>query len=155
MQEMRIRFSVQFSHSAMSDSSWPHGLQHTRLPCPSPTSRACLRVYVHRVGDAIQPSHTLSSPSPPAFNLSQPASGSFPMSQFFESGGQNIGASASAWVFPMNIKDWFPLGLAGLISLQSKELWRVFSDTTVEKHQFFGAHFSVSSFFFLTYESLQ
>ena len=73
-----------------------------------------------------------------------PASGSFPMSQFFTSGGQSIGVSASASVLPMNIQDWFPLGLTGLVSLQSKGLSRVFSNTTVQKHQFFGAHFLYS-----------
>ena len=94
----------------------------------------------HWVGDAIQPSHPLLSPSP-AFSL--PASGSFPMSQFFSSGGQSIGALAS--VLPMNIQDWFPLGWTGLISLQSKGLWRVFSNTTVQKHQFFSAQLSLWS----------
>ena len=96
------------------------------------------QTHVHHIGDAIQPSHPLSSLSPPSFNLSQPASGSFPMSQFFASGGQSIGVSASASVLPMNIQNWFPLGLTGLISLQSKGLSRVFSNTTVQKHQFFG-----------------
>ena len=80
---------------------------------------------------------------PPAFNL--PASGSFPLSQFFTSGGQSIGASASTSVLPVNIQDWFPLGLSGLISLQSKGLSRVFSDTTVPKHQFFSTQFSLWS----------
>ena len=86
---------------------------------------------VHRVSYAIQPSHPLLSPSPPAFNLSQ-QQGLF---QFFTSGGQSIGASSSASVLPMNIQDWFPLGLTGLISLQSKGLSRTFSNTTVQKHQ--------------------
>ena len=95
------------------------------------------QTHVHWVGDAIQPSHPLSSPSPPAFQ-SFPASGSFPMSQFFTSGGQSIGASASASVLPMNIQDWFPLGWTGWISLLSKGLSRVFSNTTVQKHQFFS-----------------
>ena len=90
------------------------------------------QTHFHQVGDATQPSHPLSSPSPPAFNLSQ--NQSFPMSQFFASGGQIIGASASASVLPMNIQDWFPLGWAGWISLQSKELSRVFSNTTVPKY---------------------
>ena len=84
---------------------------------------------VHRVSDAIQPSHPLSSPSPPVFNLS-PASESFPMSQFFASSGQSIGASISASVLPMNIQDWFPLGLTGLISLLPNGLSKVFSSTT-------------------------
>ena len=96
---------------------------------------------VHCIGEAIQPSHPLASPSPPAF----PTSGSLPMSRFFTSGGQSIGVSASASVFPMNIQDWFPLGLTGLISLQSKGLSRVFSNTTVQKHQFFGAQLSLWS----------
>ena len=92
------------------------------------------QTHVHWVGDTIQPSHPLSFPSPPAFNLA-PASGSFPISQFFASGGQSIGASASASVLLMNIQDWLPLGLTSLISLQSKGLSRVFSNTTVQKHQ--------------------
>ena len=92
----------QFSCSVVSDSLQPHGLQHARLPCPSSTPGACSN-YVHCVSDAIQPSHPLSSPSPPSFNLS--ASGSFPVSQFFTSGGQNTGISASASVLPMNIQD--------------------------------------------------
>ena len=96
------------------------------------------QTHVHQVSDAIQPSHPLSPPSPPAFNLSQ-TSESFPMSWFFTSGGQSIGASASAIVLPMNTKDWFPLGLTGLTSLQSRGLSRVFSSTAVRKHQFFGA----------------
>ena len=86
---------------------------------------------VHRVSYAIQPSHPLSSPSPPTFNLSQHQR----LFQFFTSGGQSIGVSASASVLPMNIQDWFPLGLTGLISLQSKGLSRIFSNTTVQKHQ--------------------
>ena len=100
-----------------------------------------LQTHVHQVSDAIQPSHSLSSPSPPALNLSQHQS--FPMSQFFTSGGQSIGVSASAPVLPMNIQDWFPLGRTGWISLQSKGLSRVFSNTTVQKHQFFGAQLSL------------
>ena len=100
------------------------------------------QTHVHWVGDAIQPSHPLLSPSPPAFNLSQP-SGSFPVSQFFASGGQSIGAPALVSVLPMNFQDWFPLGLTGLISLQSKGLSRVFSNTTVKKHQFFGKKLSL------------
>ena len=94
------------------------------------------QIHVHQVGDAIQPSHPLSSP--PAFNLSH-HQGLFKWVYFFASGGQSIGASASASVLSMNIQDWFPLGLTGLISLLSKGLSRVFSNTTVQKHQFFGA----------------
>ena len=92
---------------------------------------------VYWVGDAIQPFHPLSYPSLPAFSLS--TSGSFPMSQLFPSGGQSIGAWLSASVLPMNIQGWFPLGLTGWISLQSKGLSRVFSNTMVQKHQFFSA----------------
>ena len=98
------------------------------------------QTHVHWDCDAIQPSHPLSSPSPPVFNLSQHQS--LPVSWVFISSGQGIGASASASVLPMNIQDWLPLGLTGLISLQSKGLWKVFSSTTVRRHQFFGAqHF--------------
>ena len=103
------------------------------------------QTHVHRVGDAIQPSHPLLSPSPLAFSF--PASGSFQMSQFFTSGGQRIGASASASVLLMNIRDWFPLGWNGWISLQSKELSRVFSNATDQKHQFFGSQLSSQSNF--------
>ena len=91
------------------------------------------QTHVHCISDAIQLSHPPSSPSPPAFNLSK--SGSFQMSQLFSSGGQSIGVSASTSVLPMNIQDWFPLGWTGWISLQSKGLSRVFSSTTVQKHQ--------------------
>ena len=97
------------------------------------------KIHVHRVGDAIQPAHPLLSPCLQSF----PTSGSFPMSQLFASGGQITGASAS--VLPMNIQDWFPLGLTGLISFQSMGLSRVFSNTTVQKHQFFGAQPSLCS----------
>ena len=132
---------VQFSCSVVSDSLWPHGLHHPRLPCPSLTSGAysnsCpLSRWCHPT--------TSSSVTPFSSHLqSFPASGDFPVSQFFASGGQSIGVSASTSVFPMNIQDWFPLGLTGLISLQSKGLSRVFSNTTVQKHQFFGAQLSL------------
>jgi len=99
------------------------------------------QIHVHWVGDAIQPSHPLLSPSPPAFNLSQHQS--LQMSQFFTSGGQSFGVSASASVVPMNIQDWFPLGLTGLISLQSKGLSRVLSNTTGQRHQFFSVQLSL------------
>ena len=102
------------------------------------------QTHVHWVGDAIQPSHTLSSPSPPAFNLS-PASGSFPMSQFFTSSGQIFGVSASTSVLLRNIQDWFPSRLTGFISLQYRGLSRVFSNTTVQKHWFFIAQLSLWS----------
>ena len=93
------------------------------------------QTHVHRVSDATQLSYSLSSPSPPALNLSQ-ASGSFPMSQFFPSGGQSSAASAS--VLPVNIQDWFPLELTGFISVLSKGFSSVFSSTTIWKRQFFG-----------------
>ena len=102
------------------------------------------QTYVHWVGDAIQPSHPLSSSSPPAFQ-SFPASGSFQISQFFTSGDQRIGVSALAAVLSMNIQDWFPLGWTAWISLQSKVLSRVFSKTTVQKHHFFCAQLSLQS----------
>ena len=100
--------------------------------------RELAQIHVQRVGDAIQPSH----PVVPFSSCLQsfPASESFPVNQFFASGGQRLGVSASASVLPMNIQDWFPLGLTGLISLQSKGLSRVFSNTTVQKHQFFSTH---------------
>ena len=101
------------------------------------------QTHVHRVGDAIQPSHPLSSPSPPAPNPSQHQS--FPMSKLFAWGGQSIGVSALASVLPKNTQDWSPLGWTGWISLQSKGLSRVFSNTRVQKHQFFGAQLSSQS----------
>ena len=126
--------SVQFSHSVLSDSLQPHGLQHARLPCLSPIPKACSNScpsswWCHP---------TISSSVIPFSSCTQsfPASGSFPMSQLFTSGSQSIGASAS--VLPVNIQGWFPLGLTGLISLNSKGLSRVFSKTTVQKHQFFS-----------------
>ena len=127
--------SVQFSHSVMSDSLQPHELQHARPPCPPPTPKVYPN-HVHWVSDTIQPSHPLLSPSPPA-------SGSFQMSQLFSSCGQSIGVSASASVLPMNTQDWSPLGWTGWISLQSKGLSRVFSNTTVQKHQFFSTQLSL------------
>ena len=103
------------------------------------------QTHVHQVGDAIQPSHSLSSPSPPSFNVSLQSfpNQSFPMSQFFTLRGQSIGVSASASVLPMNIQYWFPLVWTGWISLQSKGLSRVFSSTTVQMHQFFGSQLSL------------
>ena len=111
------------------------------------------QTHVHWVGDAIQPSHPLSSPSPPTFSLSlnMQASGSFQISQFFASGGQSIGVLASTSVLPKNIRDWFPLGWTVWILL-SKRLSRVFSNTCwrplfniVQKHQFFSPQFSLES----------
>ena len=133
--------SVQFSHSVMSDSFWPHGLQHSRLPCPSPTPRA----YSNSCPSSQWCHPTISSSIVPFSSCPQffPASGSFPMSQFFASGGQSIRVSASASVLLMNIQDWFPLGFTGFMSLQSKGLSRVFSNTTVQKHQFFGTQLSL------------
>ena len=126
--------SVQVSHSVVSLPL--HGLQLTRLPCPSPTPGACSNSC-----PSSQWCHpTISSSVVPFFSrfLSFPASESFQMSQLFTSGGQSIGASASASVLPMNTQGWFPLRWTGLISLQSKGLSRVFSNTVVWKHQFFG-----------------
>ena len=132
--------SVQFSCSVVSDPLQPHGLQHARPPCPSPTPR----VYSNSSPLSWWCPPTISSSIVPFSCLqSFPASGSFQMSQFFTSGGQSIGVSASASVLPMNIQDWFPLGWTGWISLQSKGLSRVFSNTTVQKHQFFSAQLSL------------
>ena len=128
--------SVQFSRSVVSNSLWPHELQHARPLCPSPTPR----VYSNSC-PLSQWYHPTTSFSVIPFSSclqSFPASGSFQMSQFFVSGGQSIGVSASASVLPMNIQDWFPLGWTGWISLQSKGLSRIFSNTTVQKHQFFS-----------------
>ena len=128
------KFIFQFSQSVMSDSLWFHGLQHARFPCPSPTPRACSNScpsswWYHP---------TISSSAVPFSSCLQsfPASGFFfffPMSQFFPSCGQSIGASASTSVLPMNIQDWFPFALTGWISLQSKGLSRTFSNNTVLK----------------------
>ena len=120
----------------MSDSLQPHGLQHARPPCPSPMPR----VYSNSCSSSQWCHPTfLSSVVPFSSHLqSFPESGSFQMSWFFPSGGQSIGVSASASVLPMNIQDWFPLGLTDWISLKSNRLWRVFSNTTVQKHQFFS-----------------
>ena len=134
--------SVQFSSVAQScpilcepmNRDMPGLPVHHQLPESTQTQ-------VHRVGDAIQPSHPLSSPLPPALNLPE-HQGLFPMSQFFASGGQSIGVSASASVLPMNTQDSSPLGWTGWISLQSKGLSGVFSNTTVQKHQFFRAQLS-------------
>ena len=119
----------------------PHGLQHARLPCPSPVPRA----YSNSCLSSQWCHPTTSSSVNPFSSCLQffPASGSFSLSQFFAAGGQSIEVSASASVLPMNIQDWFPLGLTGLISLQSKGLPRVFSNTTVQRHQFFGTQLSL------------
>ena len=130
------RMLLLFSYSVMSNSLPLHGLQHTRLPRSSPSPRACSNSC-----SLSQWCHPTISPSVAPFCCPQslPASGSFLMSRLFTSGGQSIGASASASVLPTNIQDWIPLGLTGWISLQSKGLSRVFSNTTVQKHQFFDA----------------
>ena len=129
--------SVQFSRSVMSDSLQPHGLQHARLPCPSPTSV----VYSDSWPLSWWCHPTISSSVVPFSSHLQsfPVTGSFQMSQSFASDGQSIAVSASASVLPMNIQDWSPLGWTGWISLQSKGLSRVFSNTTVQKHQFFDS----------------
>ena len=133
--------SVQFSHSVLSDNLQSHGLQHTSLPCLSPTPGA----YSNSCPSSRWCHPTISSSFVPFFSDLQsfPESGSFQFSQFYASGGQIIGASASASVFLMNIQDWFPLGWTGWISLQSKGLSRVFSNITVQKHQFFSAQFYI------------
>ena len=125
-----------FSRSVTSDSLRPPGLQHARLPCPSPTPGACSNSGP--LGQWCHP--TISSSIVPFSSCLQsfPASGSFPICQFFKSDGQSTGASASASVLPMNIQYWFPLGWTGFISLQSREISRVFSSTIVLKHEFFG-----------------
>ena len=137
--------SVQFICSVVSDSLQPRESQHTRPPCLSPTPRvhpnSCpLSQSCH---PAISSSVIPFSSCPQSF----PASGSFPMSQLFAWGGQSIGVSASASILPMNTQVWSPLGWTGWISLQSKGLTRVFSSTTVQKHQFFGAQLSSQSYF--------
>ena len=133
--------SVHFSHSATSNSLQPHELQHTRLPCPSPTPKA----YSNSCPSSLWCHPTISSSVVPFSSHLQyfPASGSFHMRQFLASGGQSIGVSASASVLPRNIQDWFPLGWTGWIPLQSKGLSRVFSNTTVQKHQFFSTQLSL------------
>ena len=133
--------AFQFSDTVMSDSFRPLGLQHTSIPCPSPTPRVYsnsgpLRWWCHPI--------ILSSVVPfSSCFQSFPASGSFLVSQLFSSGGQSIRVSASGSVLPMNIQDWFPLWWTDWISLQSKGLSRVFSYTTVQKHQFFGFQLSL------------
>ena len=132
-----------FSHQVMFDSSRSHGLQHARPPCPSLSPGVCpsscpLHWWCH---PTISSYVTFFSFCLPSF----PASGSFPMSQMFTSGSLSIGVSASASVLPMTIQGWFPLGLTGLVLLQSKCLSRVFSSTTVWKHQFFTALLSLWS----------
>ena len=133
--------TVQFSHSVMSSSFRTHGLQHARPPCPSATPR----VYWNSCPFSRWCHPTISSSVNPFFSRLQPfpVSGFFPMSQLFTSGGQSIGVLASTSDLPMNTQDWFPLGWTGWISLQSKGLSRVFSNTTVQNHQLFGAQLSL------------
>ena len=132
---------MQFSRSVVSDSLRPRGLQNAKFPCPSPTPRT----YSNSCLSSRWCHPTISCSVIPFSSRLQsfPASGSFPRSQFFASGGQSIGISALASAFPMNIQDWFPLGWTGLISLQSKGLARVFSNTIVQKHQFFSTQLSL------------
>ena len=127
----------QFNRSVMSDSFRPHGLQHARPTCPSPNPR----VYSNSCPWSQWCHPTISSSVVPFSSRFQsfPALRSFPMGQFFAADGQNIGASASTSVLPVNIQDWFPLGWTGWISLQSKRFSRISSNTTVQNHQFFGA----------------
>ena len=133
--------SVQFNCSVVSDSLQPHESQHARPPCSSPI------LGVHSDSrSSRQWCHPVISSSVVPFSSclqSLPESGSFPVSQFFASGGQSIGVSASASVLPMNVQDWFPLGWTDWISLQSKGLSGAFSNTTVQKHQFFGFQLSL------------
>ena len=133
--------SVQFSRSVVSNSLHPHELQHARPPCSSPTPR----VYSNPCPSSRWCHPAILSSVTPFSSCPQcvPASGSFPMSQLFASGDQTIGVLASASVLPMNTQDWSPLGWTGWISLQSKGLSRVFSNTTVQKHHFFGTWLSL------------
>ena len=135
--------SVQFSHSVVSNSLQLHEPQHARPPCLSPT----FRVYANSCPLSWWCYLTISSSVVPFSSClgSFPTSGSSPMSQLFTSGGQNIGVSASPSVLPMNTQDWSPLGWTDWISLQSKGLSRVFSNTTVQKHQFFSTQLSSQS----------
>ena len=137
----KMDYSVQFSCWDMSNSLPPHKPQHSRPPCPSPTAGVHPKPSpLSRWGHPIISSSVVPFSSCPQ---SFPASGSFPMSQLFASGGQSIGVSAPTSVLPMNIEDRFPLGWTGWISLQFKELSRVFSNTTVQKHQLFGTQISL------------
>ena len=131
--------SIQFSSDTQSCPTLCDPMKHSTPGLPVHHQLLELtQTHVHWVGDAIQPSHLLSFPSPPALK-SFPASGSYQMSQLFTLGGQSIGVSASTSVLPMNTQDWSPLGWTGWISLQSNGLSRVFSNTTVQKHQFINS----------------
>ena len=130
------------SVTQLGPTLWPHGLQHTRLLCPSPSPRVCSDSCL--LSQWCHPTISSSVVSFSSCLQSFPALGSFLMSQLFVSGGQSIGASASASVLPMNIQGWIPLGLTGLTSLQSKGLSRVFSSTTLQKHQISALSFLYS-----------
>ena len=139
----QVKLLLLFRHSVMSDSLWTYGLHHAWLPCPLPSPRAHSNSY-----PSSRWCHATISSSVITFSSclqACSASGPFLMHRLFISGGQSIGASVSASVLPMNILNWFPLGLTGLISLQSKGLCKVFSSTTVWKHQFLGAQPSLWS----------
>ena len=141
MKNLRVSNLLLFSHHVLSDTLPSHGLQHARLPCPSLSPGICLNSYPLSRWCLLT---ILSSVTPfSSCPLSFPASGSFPMSQLFTSGGQSIRASVS--VLPMNIQDWFPLGLTVSISLLSKGPSKVFSSITVQKYQFFSAQLSLRS----------
>ena len=142
--ETCLNEEVQFSCSVMSNSLWPHEPQHPRPPCPSPTCG----VYWNPCPLSQWCHPTISSSLIPFSSCPQCflASGSFQMSQYCASAGQSIGVSASTSVLPMNTQDWSPLGWTGWISLQSKGLSRVFSNSTVQKHQFFGTQLSLWMF---------
>ena len=133
---LTVQISARFSHSIVSHSLWPHGLQHARPPCLSPTCG----VYSNSCPLSWSCHPTISSSVVPFSSHLQsfPASESFQISQLSVLGGQIVGVSASTSVLPMNMQDWSPLGWTGWISLQFKGLSRVFSNTTVQKHQFFG-----------------
>ena len=147
MQRWKLRttnkLSVQFSSSVVSNSLWPHESQHARPPCPSPTPG----VHPNSCASSrwCHPAISSSVVSFSSYPQSLPAPGSFPVSQLFASGGQSIGVSALASVLPRNTQDWSPLGWTGWISLQSKGLARVLSNTIVQKHKLFGAKLSSQS----------
>ena len=132
-----------FSHSVVSNSLWPHGLQNAKFPCPSLSPGVCSNSF-----SFCRQCHPILSSSVNHFHScpqSFPESGDFPMSQFFTSVGQSIGVSALASVLPKTIQDWFPLGLTSLIFSQSKKLSRVFYNTTLKKNQFFSSQLSLWS----------
>ena len=145
LKEYLSHLSVQFSHSVVSDSLWPHKLQHARPPCPSPTPR----VHPNSCPSSQWCHPAISSSVVPfsSYPQSLPVSESFPMSQLFAWGGQSTGVSASAPLLPKYTQDWSPLEWTSWISLQSKGLSRVFSNTTIQKHQFFSAQLSSQSNF--------